>query len=148
MTPQKFREFAEKRQKSSQNFSAAICRGSWEQRRCSISGAISPGVAFWMITYRRGRRHGASRPSPEPTGSAVPLLSRTNTLRNRILFKPAPGRVRIYNDLIYAAIHNNGGNITITPILRNTKALKQKRPQRKATTFSIISAALLERHAP
>ena len=29
-----------------------------------------------------------------------------------------PGRVRIYNDLIYAAIHNNGGSITITPKMR------------------------------
>nr|WP_304422031.1 hypothetical protein [Paramuribaculum intestinale] len=56
--------------------------------------------------------------------------------------------MRIYNDLIYAAIHNNGGNITITPILRNTTALKTEKAQRKATTFSIISAALLERHAP
>ncbi len=35
--------------------------------------------------------------------------------------------MRIYNDLIYAAIHNNGGSVTITPILRNTTALKTEK---------------------
>lgn len=96
MTPQKFREFAEKRQKRARKTS--------------------------------------------PQRSAAAHGNKGNTA--------FPGRVRIYNDLIYAAIHNNGGSVTITPILRNTTALKTEKAQRKATTFSIISAALLERHAP
>ncbi|WP_304612750.1 hypothetical protein [Paramuribaculum intestinale] len=116
--------------KAMQHFQGNFARG----------GFLDDNLQAWLSTWRQQTLSGAD-------GQRGPLLSRTNTLRNRILFKATPGRVRIYNDLIYAAIHNNGGN-TITPILRNTTALKTEKAQRKATTFSIISAALLERHAP
>lgn len=127
MTPQNFREFAEKRQKelakllrsdlprlmgtkAMQHFRGNFARG----------GFLDDNLQAWPSTWRQQTLSGAD-------GQRGPLLSRTNTLRNRILFRAAPGRVRIYNDLIYAAIHNNGGNITITPILRNTKALKTEK---------------------
>lgn len=118
MTPQNFREFADKRQqelakllrsdlprlmgtKAMQHFRQNFARG----------GFLDDNLQAWPSTWRQQTLSGAD-------GQRGPLLSRTNTLRNRILFKPAPGRVRIYNDLIYAAIHNNGGNITITPKMR------------------------------
>ena len=100
MTPQKFREFAEKRQKelakllrsdlprlmgtkAMQHFRGNFARG----------GFLDDNLQAWPSTWRQQALSGAD-------GQRGPLLSRTNTLRNRILFKPAPGRVRIYNDMI------------------------------------------------
>lgn len=118
MTPQNFRQLAEKNQqellkllrsglprllgtKAMQHFRQNFARG----------GFMDSSLQTWPSTWRQQTLSGAD-------GQRGPLLSRTNNLRNRIVFRAAAGRVRIYNDLIYAAIHNNGGNITITPKMR------------------------------
>lgn len=118
MTPQNFRQLAEKNQqellkllrsglprmlgtKAMQHFRDNFARG----------GFMDGSLQAWPSTWRQQTLSGTS-------GQYGPLMSRTNNLRNRILFRASAGRVRIYNDLIYAAIHNNGGNITITPKMR------------------------------
>ena len=118
MTPQNFLKLIEKQQpellklirddlprivgtKAMQHFRENFARG----------GFVDRDLEPWEVTWRQKTLSGAD-------GQRGPLLSRTNTLRNRINFRASAGRATIYNNLIYAAIHNEGGNITVTPKMR------------------------------
>ena len=111
MTPKKFLALIEKQQpellklvrddlprivgtKAMQHFRENFARG----------GFVDRDLESWEVTWRQKTLSGAD-------GQRGPLLSRTNTLRNRINFRASAGRATIYNNLIYAAIHNEGGNI-------------------------------------
>lgn len=118
MTPKKFLALIEKQQpellklvrddlprivgtKAMQHFRENFARG----------GFVDRDLEPWEVTWRQKTLSGAD-------GQRGPLLSRTNTLRGRIYFRASAGRATIYNNLIYAAIHNEGGNITVTPKMR------------------------------
>lgn len=47
-----------------------------------------------------------------------PLLSGRNHLMMSTDYIPEPGRVTIQNTLVYAAIHNDGGEVTVTPQMK------------------------------
>lgn len=72
--------------------------------------------------FRKGGFYGASwKPTRRQTlafdgveGQYGPLLSRTNHLMSSNDYTPGVGRVRIYNAVPYAAIHNEGGQIPVT----------------------------------
>jgi hypothetical protein len=72
------------------------------------------GFTPWKITQRQqsGGRGAASQYGP--------LLSGRNHLMNSLRYMPEPGRVTVLNDLVYARIHNEGGDIshTVTPKMR------------------------------
>lgn len=135
MTPQNFLKLIEKQQpellklvrddlprivgtKAMQHFRENFARG----------GFVDRDLEPWEVTWRQKTLSGAD-------GQRGPLLSRTNTLRNRINFRASAGRATIYNNLIYAAIHNEGGNI-IT--IKNASVFFQK----------IESHPLLQPHSP
>lgn len=80
-----------------------------------------------------------------------PLLSGKNHLMMSTEYIPEPGRVTIQNTLIYAAIHNDGGEISVTAQMKKFfwsqyykkglvgglyKEAKGKRNQQKAETLS------------
>ena len=104
MTPKKFLALIEKQQpellklvrddlprivgtKAMQHFRENFARG----------GFVDRDLEPWEITWRQKTLSGAD-------GQRGPLLSRTNTLRNRIYFRASAGRATIYNSLIYAII--------------------------------------------
>ena len=107
--------------------------------------------------FRRGGFYGESWQVPLRTsigfeGTAYgPLLSGSNHLMMATEYIPEPGRVTIQNTLTYAAIHNDGGEISVTPQMKKffwaqyyKKGLvgglyekaKGKRNQQKAETFN------------
>ena len=79
-------------------------------------GFVDRDLEPWEVTWRQKTLSGAD-------GQRGPLLSRTNTLRNRIYFRASAGRATIYNNLIYAAIHNEGGKIIA---IKNASVFFQK----------------------
>lgn len=98
MTPQNFRQLAEKNQKellkllrsglprmlgtkAMQHFRQNFARG----------GFMDGSLQAWPATWRQQTLSGAD-------GQRGPLLSRTNNLRNRILFRVSAGRVRYRPD--------------------------------------------------
>ena len=105
MTPQNFLRLIEKQQpellklvrddlprivgtKAMQHFRENFARG----------GFVDRDLESWEVTWRQKTLSGAD-------GQRGPLLSRTNTMRNRIYFRASAGRATIYNNLIYAAIY-------------------------------------------
>lgn len=70
--------------------------------------------------FRKGGFYGQTWKPPMRTDlgfegpSYGPMLSGTNHLMMSTDYVPEPGRVIIQNSLIYAQIHNEGGEITVT----------------------------------
>ena len=77
-------------------------------------GFVDNGLHPWPATQRQ--RSGSSAAS----ANYSPLLSRRNHLFNSIKYIPADYRVRILNEVPYAAIHNEGGEThpKVTPAMR------------------------------
>ncbi len=75
---------------------------------------------------RRGGFYGRSWPSTKRqdlgfhgvTGQYGPLLSRQNHLMSSTDYIPGQGKVTIQNSLEYAEIHNEGGEIPVTPKMK------------------------------
>ncbi|MBE6234766.1 MAG: hypothetical protein E7112_00855 [Bacteroidales bacterium] len=80
-----------------------------------------------------------------------PMLSGTNHLMMSTDYVPEPGRVTIQNTLVYAQIHNDGGEITVTKRMKKYfwsqyykrglvggmySQAKGKKNQQKADTFN------------
>lgn len=107
--------------------------------------------------FRRGSFYGEPWKTPLRTGIGFdgpaygPLLSGTNHLMMSTEYFPEPGRVKIQNSLVYAEIHNEGGEITVTKRMKSyfwaqyyKKGLvggmygkaSGKRNQQKADTFN------------
>lgn len=70
--------------------------------------------------FRKGGFYGTAWHTPMRTSLGFdgpgygPLLSGKNHLMMSTDYIPEPGRVTIQNTLVYAAIHNDGGEITVT----------------------------------
>lgn len=62
----------------------------------------------WKEPYRRRLSFSGAQ------GSYGTLLSGTNHLRDSTDMDPQRGRVRIFNDVQYATVHNDGATITVT----------------------------------
>lgn len=77
-------------------------------------GLTHNGFHRWPETRRQ--RSGSVKASAQ----YGPLLSGRNHLMSSITAQPGEGKVRIYTDVEYAAIHNNGGTVhpRITPRMR------------------------------
>lgn len=75
--------------------------------------------------FRKGGFYGQSWKPPMRTdlgfnGPAYgPMLSGTNHLMMQTDYIPEPGRVTIQNTLVYAQIHNEGGEITVTKKMKS-----------------------------
>lgn len=75
--------------------------------------------------FRKGGFYGQSWKPPMRTdlgfnGPAYgPMLSGTNHLMMTTDYIPEPGRVTIQNTLVYAQIHNEGGEITVTKKMKS-----------------------------
>lgn len=76
--------------------------------------------------FRHGGFYGRSWPSTKrqdigfhgTTGQYGPLLSRQNHLMSSTDYVPGQGKVTIRNSLEYAEIHNEGGEIPVTPKMK------------------------------
>ena len=102
-------------------------------------GFVNNGLQKWPITKRQ--RSGSNSAS----ATYGPLLSGRNHLFGSIKYVPADYRVKVANEVSYAAIHNEGGTVnpTVTPKMRRFawamyhKAMgreKNKRKTKKAGT--------------
>lgn len=74
------------------------------------------GLQKWKDTRRQREGKGTD-------SKYGPLLSRRNHLSRSTDYRPGKGSVEIYNPVIYASIHNEGGRITTHPKI--TKRLKK-----------------------
>ena len=52
------------------------------------------------------------------SGSYGPLTSGTDTLMNSIDYRTQPGKAIVFTDLVYAGVHNEGADITVTPRMK------------------------------
>ena len=107
--------------------------------------------------FRKGGFYGEPWHAPMRTSLGFdgpgygPLLSGKNHLMMSTDYIPEPGRVTIQNTLVYAAIHNDGGEITVTGRMKKYfwaqyykkglvgelyKEAKGKRNQQKAETLN------------
>lgn len=77
-------------------------------------GLTNNGFRQWPMTKRQ--QSGGS----DAASQYGPLLSGRNRLMNSITAQPGEGHVRIYTDVEYAAVHNNGGILRprVTPKMR------------------------------
>ena len=77
-------------------------------------GVTNNGFRQWPMTKRQ--QSGGS----DAVSQYGPLLSGRNRLMNSITAQPGEGRVRIYTDVPYAAVHNFGGILRprVTPKMR------------------------------
>lgn len=79
-------------------------------------GFVNNGLQKWPITKRQ--RSGSSSAS----AAYGPLLSKRNHLFSSVKYVPGDYRVKVSNEVPYAAIHNEGGTInthpTVTPEMR------------------------------
>lgn len=77
-------------------------------------GFVNNGLQRWPATKRQ--QSGSSAAS----ANYGPLLSRRNHLFNSIKYIPAAYRVRVLNEVLYATIHNEGGEThpKVTPAMR------------------------------
>ncbi len=79
-------------------------------------GFVNNGLQKWPITKRQ--RSGSSSAS----ATYGPLLSKRNHLFSSVKYVPGDYRVKVSNEVPYAAIHNEGGTInthpTVTPEMR------------------------------
>lgn len=102
-------------------------------------GFVNNGLQKWPITKRQ--RSGSNSAS----ATYGPLLSGRNHLFGSIKYVPADYRVKVANEVSYAAIHNEGGTVnpTVTPKMRRfawamyhkaTGREKSKRKTKKAGT--------------
>lgn len=70
-------------------------------------GWLDGGLHPWKRTRRQG--------SSSPDAKYTPLTSRRDHLMRSIQASTTPGQVTVENPVPYAAIHNDGGNITTHP---------------------------------
>jgi len=102
-------------------------------------GFVNNGLQKWPVTKRQ--RSGSSSAS----ATYGPLLSGRNHLFGSIKYEPGDYRVKVANEVPYAAIHNEGGTVnpTVTPKMRRfawamyhkaTGREKSKRKTKKAGT--------------
>lgn len=102
-------------------------------------GFVNNGLKKWPVTKRQ--YSGSSSAS----AAYGPLLSGRNHLFGSIKYVPADYRVKVANEVPYAAIHNEGGTVnpTVTPKMRRfawamyhkvTGREKNKRKTKKAGT--------------
>lgn len=79
-------------------------------------GFVNNGLQKWPVTKRQ--RSGSSSAS----ATYGPLLSKRNHLFSSVKYAPGDYRVKVSNEVPYAAIHNEGGTInthpTVTPEMR------------------------------
>lgn len=75
-------------------------------------GFVDQTLQAWPVTRRQ------QSGGPGAGAKYGPLLSSRNRLMNATQYTAAPYRVRIFNPEEYAAIHNNGGEITVTDKMR------------------------------
>ena len=78
-------------------------------------GFVDNGLQSWQKSKRIGKGKGAGN-------NYKTLLSGRNHLYSSINYIPGDGRVTVYNDVEYAAIHNEGGTVqnhpTVTPKMK------------------------------
>lgn len=102
-------------------------------------GFVNNGLHKWPVTKRQ---HSGSSSASATYG---PLLSGRNHLFGSIKYVPADYRVKVADEVPYAAIHNEGGTVnpTVTPKMRRfawamyhkvTGREKNKRKTKKAGT--------------
>ncbi len=102
-------------------------------------GFVNNGLQKWPVTKRQ---HSGSSSASATYG---PLLSGRNHLFGSIKYVPGDYRVKVANEVPYAAIHNEGGTVnpTVTPKMRRfawamyhkaTGREKSKRKTKKAGT--------------
>lgn len=102
-------------------------------------GFVNNGLKKWPVTKRQ------CSGSSSASAAYGPLLSGRNHLFDSIKYVPADYRVKVANEVPYAAIHNEGGTVnpTVTPKMRRfawamyhkvTGRGKNKRKTKKAGT--------------
>lgn len=74
-------------------------------------GFVDGGLHPWKTTLRQKYGKGAD-------AKYTPLLSREQNLMNANKHRYEPFKAIAYNDATYAAIHNFGGRITVTPRMK------------------------------
>lgn len=102
-------------------------------------GFVNNGLQKWPVTKRQ--RSGSSSAS----ATYGPLLSKRNHLFSSVKYAPGDYRVKVSNEVPYAAIHNEGGTVnpTITPKMRSFawamyyETVGKKKSERKAKKAKI-----------
>lgn len=120
MKPEELTRFFEQKRKEFEDYR----RNKWPR----VAGEIAQG--HFQDNFRRGghltggkvhkwpktKRQAAE--SKKAENNYGPLLSERKALMKSIRYVPQDARVRVFTDLPYAAIHNFGGTIGITPKMR------------------------------
>lgn len=92
---------------------AGAAARSFVRENFRLGGFRDGAITKWQVTRRQLTGKGAD-------AKRGPLLSSRRVLYSGTNYTPGNGKVTIYNDVAYAAIHNEGGTVSprVTPKMR------------------------------